>query len=712
MGLPMDYLSRLSFGFNKKPPAVLQTEVAECGLACLASILNYHGHHVDLRLLRQKFPLSLKGANLAHIAQFAHRMNLTSRPLRLELDELGRLRLPCILHWELNHFVVLQSVEKSGITVMDPASGVRKLKIEEVSQRFTGVALELWPNTHFEEKEEKRKIKILPLLKGIAGIRRSLLQVLVLAAVLEVFALVSPFLMQWVIDHVVVTADRDLLVTLVLGFGMLLVLQQLIGLLQSWVGMHMATTLNIQWKANIFKRMLDLPADYFAKRHLGDVVSRFGSIDNIQNTLTSTFFTVILNGMMAVFTLALMLLYSPALTSVVLVTLVLYVFIRWVAYYPLRNATGENIIHAAKQSSYFMETVRGVQTVKLFGKSNQRHGAWLGLFVDTVNTGLVTQKLSIMFGFANKLLFGVEGIIIVYLGAGMILDGGFTVGIFMAFLAYKGQFESRVGSLVDQFVQIKMLGLHAERLADIVLAETETEQIEETHLPDIKGGIDLRVEKVSFRYAENEAYVLQNIDFQINSGEAVALKGRSGCGKTTLMNILTGSLKPESGRVLINGHDIHKLSPRFIRGLSGTVTQNDVLFAGSISENICFFDEAPDQQKIMRCAAMAMIHEDIMHMPMAYETLIGDMGNALSGGQKQRIILARALYREPKILFLDEATSHLDMENERAINENLKHLNITKIMVAHRKETIGSADRIIDMEALNSQDEADSQPPA
>lgn len=697
----MNYLERLSFGFSKKLPIVLQTEIAECGLACLTSIASYHGYHSDLRTMRQKYSLSQKGLTLADIVRFANDLNLTSRALRLDLDDLPNLRTPCILHWDLNHFVVLKEVRKDGIMIMDPAVGLRKIKQDEVSQKFTGIALELWPNTHFEEKEEKQKIKILSLLKGVTGIKRSLVQVLILAFALEIFGLVSPFLMQWVIDHVIVTADRNLLLTLVLGFGLLKILEQLTSLLQAWVNMHLTTTLNVQWKANIFKRLLELPADYFTKRHLGDVISRFGSIDNIQETLTSTAFKTVLSGIMAVFTLILMFYYSWLLSVAVLIALALYIIIRIVSYYPLRNATEENIVHDAKQNTYFMETVRGIHTVKLFEKNEQRHSSWMTLFVDTINTNLTKQKLTNIFDFANKLLFGIEGILIVYLGADKILDGGFTVGALTAFWAYKNQFETRVGELVDQYIKIRMLSLHAERLADIVLTETEAEKIEEIYIPEIEGDIDIVIDDVSFRYSDAEPYILQNINLHIKQGESLAFTGSSGCGKSTLMNILIGNLTPESGKVLVNGHDIHKLSPRFIRGLSGTVTQDDVLFAGSISENICFFDETPNQQKIMQCAAMAMIHEDIMQMAMGYETLIGDMGNALSGGQKQRIILARALYREPKILFLDEATSHLDMENERAINENLKFLNITKIMVAHRKETIESADRVIDMETLN-----------
>ncbi|WP_315359413.1 peptidase domain-containing ABC transporter [Neisseria bacilliformis] len=699
----MDYLSRLSLGFGRKLRVVLQTEIAECGLACLVSILDYHGLHTDLHTLRLKHRLSAKGANLADIVRFADAAGLAARAVRLELNELDNLRLPCILHWDLNHFVVLRSVSVDSVTIMDPASGMRKIKMNEVSRKFTGIALELWPGTRFERKEEKQKINILPMLRGITGIRRSLLQLLALAASMEVFALIAPFLMQWVIDHVVVTADRNLLTALTVGFALLMLVQQGISLLQSRIGMHFSTTLNVQWKSNVFRRLIDLPFEYFAKRHLGDTISRFGAVDSIQSTLTSTFFVLILNSLMAVFTFGLMMLYSPRLSVVVVVTLIAYVLIRWTAYYPLRNATEENIVHAAKQNSYFMETVRGIRTIKQFDKGSLRHSVWMGLFVDTVNTSLTAQKLNIWFGFANGLLFGLENILIVYLGASDILDSSLTVGVFMAFLAYKSQFESRISSLIDQFVQTKMLSLHAERLADIVLTETESEHIPDAGFPDIGGNVEINVKNVSFRYSDNEPYVLKNIDFYVKQGESLALTGRSGCGKSTLLDILSGCLKPGSGSITVNGYDIYNMPSRFIRSISATVRQDDVLFSGSIAENISFFDETPDRSQIEHCARLAVIHDEITQMPMGYETLIGDMGSTLSGGQKQRIILARALYKKPKILFLDEATAHLDTTNEQIVSRNLHRLPITIVMAAHRKETVASADRTICLDARVSE---------
>ncbi|RRD90912.1 peptidase domain-containing ABC transporter [Conchiformibius steedae] len=713
----MKYLEKLNLGLSsKKVPVVLQTEAAECGLACLVAILAYHNFYTDLRTLRQRFNLSLNGATFRDLMRFAHQLNLI--PDARKLSHLSQLhhkdiRCPCILHWDAKHFVVMCSVNKQGIVIMDPAIGMRTVKMEEVSQKLTGAILLLDIAANFETRIEKTRIKILPLLKVISGLKRYLLSVFSLAIALEVCAILSPWLMQWVIDNVVVTSDINLLHTLILGFSMLFIYEQFMRLWQSWISMNFSTSLNLQWKSNIFTRLIHLPSNYFIKRHIGDISSRFKSIDQIQSTLTATFFTMLINSIVSIATLYFMFKYSPQLTAVVLGTLTIYIFIRFIFYYYWRNAQNENIIHAAKQDTYFMETIRGIKTVKLFQREVQRHNTWMNLLIHTTNTHLSFQKISIFFDFSNKSLFGAANIIIIYLGAKSILDGSFTVGIFMAFLAYQGQFKDRIGILIENIFELKILSLHQERLADIILTPTEMENVEEIHVPKIEESeqLDIKIENISFRYAVNQPLIIENINLNIKQGESLVFTGHSGCGKSTLMNILMGNLKPESGRVLINGYDIYQYPPSFIRGLSSTVTQDDTLFAGSIADNIAFFDEKIDFNKIRICASIARIHDEIEAMPMKYNTLIGDMGSALSGGQKQRIILARALYQTPRILFLDEATSHLDIENEQAINIMLKELNITKIMVAHRQETINSADRVYNISTKKEYAQTNNVPP-
>ena len=691
----MQILDKISLGFGRKIPTILQTEATECGLACIAMIAHYYGYESDLLTLRRRFSVSQKGSNLNQLIKISNQLKMVTRPLKLDLEDLDQLKTPCILHWDFNHFVVLQEVSANKVTILDPAFGKRVLTLNEVSEHFTGVALELWPDTEFEKKEDKNQIQLKGLIGHVRGLWKSLGQILILALALEVFSLISPFFMQWVIDHVIVSADRDLLTILAIGFGMLMLLQQFIGLLRSWIMMYMSTHLSVQWQANIFNHMINVPVSYFERRSLGDIVSRFGSIGNIQTTLTTTFLAAILDGLMTVFTLILMFVYSPKLAWIAIFTMGLYALIRWIWYAPLKRATEAQIIHAAKQSSHFMETVRGAKTIKLFQRQDVRRSTWLNLMVNQVNAGLTTQKLGLGFSLANGVLFGIQNILIIWLGATLVLEGNFTVGVLMAFMAYKGQFDSRVAGLIDKFIEVKMLQIDVERLSDIVLTEQEKlyGDAEITNVDQVENAIE--VENLHFKYSENDPYVLKGISFKIPQNQSVAIVGATGCGKTTLLHVLLGVFKQNEGEVKIMGRDFEQLGLNAVRDQVATVLQDDILFAGSIAENICFFDSNPDMQWVQECAAYAAIHDDISRMPMGYQTLVGDIGNMLSGGQKQRILLARAIYKKPKILFMDEATSSLDVLKEQEVNANLKHLNITKLIIAHRPETISSAERII-----------------
>jgi ATP-binding cassette, subfamily B, bacterial CvaB/MchF/RaxB len=688
----VEVLAGLQFGARRRLPVFLQTEAAECGLASLGMVACFHGHRIDLAGLRRRFTVSLKGATLAYIMQAAGRLHLAPRPLRLELEELPRLRAPCILHWDLNHFVVLKSADARGAVIHDPAFGVRRLALAEVSKHFTGIALEISPTTEFLPVDERRRLRLRDLMGPVVGLKRSLAQVFVLALALQAIAIVSPFYMQWAVDGAVVSADRDLLTVLGLGFLLLAIIQVVLSVLRSWVVLYLSTTMNLQWLANVFSHLLKLPVSYFEKRHLGDVVSRFGAVNTIQRTLTSSFVEALIDGVMALATLAMMAVYSASLTVVALGAVSVYALLRWAFYEPLRRATEEHIVHSAKQQSHFLETVRGVQSIKLFGRQEERRSRWLNLVVDAVNQDLVTQKLGLGFRSANGLVFGVERIAIVWLGALLVLDSAFSVGMLFAFMAYKEQFSARIAGLIDKMIELRMLNLQGERLADIVLTPPEAQS---AAMPEDAIDASLEVRSLSFRYSDTEPFVLLNCSFSVVQGESLAVVGASGGGKTTLLKLMLGLLHPTDGKILAGGIDIHKLGIDRYRKLVGTVMQDDQLFAGSIADNISFFDPSPDHRAIEHFARMAAVHEDIAAMPMGYNTLIGDMGAALSGGQKQRILLSRALYKQPRILFLDEATSALDVQKERAVNEAIRSLCLTRIVIAHRPETIASAGRVI-----------------
>ncbi|MEC5497927.1 peptidase domain-containing ABC transporter [Acinetobacter baumannii] len=691
----MSIINKLSFGFSQKVPVILQTEASECGLACLAMIANFHGYKTDLATLRRRFSVSLKGTNLSTLVKIANKLNLITRPVRLEIDDLDKLSMPCILHWDFSHFVVLLEVTRDSIVIIDPVFGRRQLHIQQVSKSFTGVALEAWPDTNFEKKEEKRKVELWSLMGKIRSMWSTFGQILILAVALEVFTLVAPFFLQWVIDHVIISANKDLLLTLVLGFGLLMIFQQCIGLLRSWVMMFVSTSFKVQGRANIFNHLMHLPVQYFERRHLGDVISRFQSIDIIQKTLTTTFLEAILDGLMTVFTLFLMFIYSPKLGGVAVATMVLYVLIRWLWYRPLRSATEEEIVYAAKQNTHLIETLRGIKTIKIFQKQDSRRSSWMALFIDQVNAGLVTQKLGLLVKFANGLLFGIENILIIWIGTLLVLNSEFSIGALIAFMAYKTMFDTRVSALIDKYVEVKMLELEGERLADIAYS-TREQNDSDVFISD-KNLMDASIEvcNLKFRYSEHDPIILKDISFKVSAGESIAIIGSTGCGKSTLLNILLGVLPITDGDVKIGGQSIKEFGVGFLRQMVGTVLQDDVLFAGSIEENISFFDVNPDMDWIVECTKMAAVHSDILAMPMGYKTLVGDMGTVLSGGQRQRVLLARALYKKPKLLFLDEATSNLDVDTELLVNQHIKKLSITRIMIAHRPETIRAADRVL-----------------
>ncbi|MCA1977841.1 MAG: peptidase domain-containing ABC transporter [Thiobacillus sp.] len=698
----MNQTPSLAFGIGRKLPLILQNEAAECGLACLAMVAGYHGLKIDLASLRRSFTVSMMGVTLNQLVQIAGAMSLATRAVKLELDDLGELRRPCILHWNFNHFVVLKEVRGKSIVIHDPAVGVRELSREDVSRSFTGVALEAWPDEGFMPAVVKQRVTLSQLMGRVSGLVPSLIQVLALALVLEVFIIVSPFYLQWVIDDVIVANDRDLLVTLALAFGLLVLFQQAIGLLRGWVMLYLSTTLNLQWRSNLFTHLLRLPLHFFENRHLGDIVSRFGSVDVIQRSITSQFIEAVLDGVMSLVVLAVMFVYSPKLAGIALGVMLAFALIRWLWWRPFRLATEEQIVHAARQQSHFLETVRGIKPIKLFQRTGERRNTWLTLVVDEINAGVRTQKMQLFYRHINGFMFGLERVTIIALGASLVMDNQFTVGALMAFLAYKDQFGQRGTTLIDHLFELRMLRLHGERLADIALSEPEPDRIElETNgaeaatFDTTSDRPCVELSKVSFRYGALSPWVLQDVDLRIERGESVAIVGPSGSGKTTLMHVLLGLRAIDAGQICFFGTDIRQIGPQRIRRLVGAVTQDDLLFAGSLADNIAFFDPAADRERIEKCARLADIHEDIEAMPMAYNTLVGDMGTVLSGGQKQRVLLARALYREPQILVLDEATSSLDIESEERVNAAIRSLDLTRIIIAHRPQTIATADRVV-----------------
>ena len=672
-------------------PVVLQAEAAECGLACLAMVAGAHGLDTDLPTLRQRFSLSLKGVTLAEMVRMADVLQFNSRALRAEPLELAQVQLPCVLHWDLNHFVVLVALNRDEAVIHDPARGLCVMKLAELSRHFTGVLLELQPAPGFQPAQQRQHVTVRQLLGPVRGLKRSLAQIFVLALALEVFVLLSPFFMQWVVDGAVVSADRDLVLTLGLGFGLLVLIQAATAAARSWAVLALSASLNLQWLVNVFAHLLRLPVAWFEKRHAGDIWSRFGAVQHIQRTLTTSFIEAVLDGCLVLLTLVMMLLYSVQLTAVAVAAVLGYALVRWALYRPLRAASEEALVFEARQSSHFLESLRGVQAIKLFNAQGDRQSRFASLVVETMNAQLTVRKLELVLAVVHRLLFGLERVAVIWMGALLVIDQKLSLGMLFAFFAYKETFAGRVSALVDKAVDLKMLRLQGERLADIVLTPPEADTAAAPR--ELDGSLELR--DLRFAYADGEPEVLRGVNLKIEPGESVAIVGPSGCGKTTLLKLMLGVHAPTSGEVRVGGVPLGRAGLRAWRDHVGVVMQDEPLFSGSILDNISFFAAEPDLAWVQECARVAAVHDEVLAMPMGYHTLIGDMGAALSGGQKQRLLLARALYKRPKILLLDEATSALDVERERSVNHAIRQLALTRVIVAHRPETIQSAGRVV-----------------
>jgi len=675
---------------------ILQSEAAECGLASVAMIASHYGYKSDLPSLRKSFPQTLKGLNLQQLMSIANELKLGSRALKLEMEHLTKLQLPCILHWDMNHFVVLKKIHRQKVIILDPAIGKRHLTLKEFAQHFTGIALELTPCENFIAEDHRESKSLFSLMKGTTGIARFLIQLLFLSLVLQLFALATPYYMQLIIDDVLLHQDNNLLVLLAFAFFFIALFNSLVTLLRQYIVIHIGAQLNQQLAFRLFRHLLHLPLDYFHKRHVGDIVSRFSSLQYLKQLITTNMVEALIDGLMAVTTLILIYLYSAKLATIVTLVLVLYLLVRLFWYRPLYFHSEEAIVNRAKEQSYFMESIRGIQAVKLATIEAKRQALWQNKYTDALNQEVKIERLKAGYQVANNLLFGFENVLVIYLAAELILtQSDFSIGMLTAFIAYKSQLTQRFSSLVEKLIEYKLAKLHFQRLTDIT--QTEAENINSSGLkPELKGSLQLT--ELNFKYANSDPYILQDLSLNVIAGSSVAIVGLSGCGKSTLLKLMLSLLPANSGKIKLDNVDITQLHLTHYRSQIASVMQDDDLLTGTIAENICQFDPQMDFDRVINVAKQASIHDDVNSMPMNYHSLIGDMGTALSGGQKQRILLARALYKKPKILFLDEATSHLDVETEQVVNHNLKKLKVTRIMIAHRPQTIAMADHVYRLE--------------
>lgn len=690
----------LDFGdTTNKLSLIMQNSKEESLIACLVMIATSYGLEFDWNKIRKKNQLTEGWEDHNASINIADGLGVNIRFIGIETSELAKLELPSILRWDENHAVVLSAINGDYFTIYDPACGVKIIQRAELNNHFAGHTMECRQSNDFRKNEKgEKKLHLSDLWNNSKGLKTGLIQLLVISFMIEILTTSLPFLTQLIVDDVLVNNDYDLLALLGIGFSIIIVLRAVTEYFRSYILIFFGNKISFQFSLNICSHLLRLPVEFFDSRHMGDVVSRYNSANDIKEFLTSSVVVALVDGVMVLATLTLMFIYSPLLTMVALLSIAIYGVIRISMYRSFFVRNEERLIANAEENSNFMENVSGISSIKLFGMEANRLSLWQNYLVKALNSGIRLQRLVMLNTFFNGLLYGFEIVLIAYLGAHLVLEKEMSAGMLLAFLGHKDNLLQKSFRLLDTIVSFKMLNVHLERISDIALTKKE-KCVEKKRggcaVAPSKSFFD--VSNVAYKYEKNKNFLFNNISLQADKEESICIIGESGCGKSTLIRVLASLYSPTSGDIHLEGISVTDLGLREFRNNIGVVLQNDILFQGTILDNICFFDPIPDHDRVQYVSKLAAIHENILEKTEQYETRVGNLGVGLSGGEVQRILIARALYKQPKILFLDEATSHLDMETERQVNKAISEMKITRIMVAHRLETIKSADKIFQL---------------
>jgi len=682
-------------------PFVATSELNECGLACLAAISAFFDGEAGLAELRQLAVPSGRGESMLELRNLAERIGLSARGVKVEVKSLAQLALPAILHWEMNHFVVLERVTPSGIVIMDPAAGRLAVPWATVDTSFTGVALETRVSSNWRKaRGPRRKASLLGYLAPLSQWRNDIVVVVTLSILLEVLVLVAPVQMQLSIDSALQGSDGRLVWVLAIGFTLVVLLQAAISIVRAWTLAVFGARVGFELKDRFVRALHRKSARFFLRHHSADILSRSRSVDTIQSLVTAQLLQALLDGVMSIAIVAVMLLVVPSMAAVVIA----FAAINLAATAGLRRAaidvSRRSLRVAAQTDAYFLENARAARAIKLFGKELVRINVWRHKFVELTHLGLAEGRLAMFSTQASQLTNGLGNVALIALGTWLVLGNRITLGTMMMFFLFRAFLVERLNRAVLYAMELRRVRTNAERIEDVMGDEAGAADAasERPFVVSDDAGVSIEVKDVWFRYGNDSPWLLRGANLTIEPGESVAITGPSGSGKTTLLHLMIGLLEPNRGEVLVNGRDLRTIASADLARVIGVVLQDDILFQGSVADNVSFFDAPIDLERVARAAREANIAAEIEAMPMQYRSMLAEAAGDISGGQKQRLFIARALYHAPRVLFLDEATSHLDAASEALVTRAIEALDMTRVLVAHRKETIAVADRVVVMD--------------
>jgi len=680
--------------YRKRVPVLLQMSIVECGAACLAMILRYYGRKASISEISEHVGIGRDGMSALGIVKAARDYGLRVRAISLKENDLRFVTLPAIVHWQFNHFLIVERWSPTSVDVVDPAVGYRRMTAAEFDEGFTGVVIMLEPGVQFVRHTSTPEITLATY--AIEYLKRApitLVQIIAASLLLQGFGLVFPLLTELVVNQVIPNKVTDVLPLLGAGIIVIVVAQLITMLLRAGLLVYLQTRIDTRIMPAFFEHMLTLPPSFFQKRASGDILTRIESNtivrDIISNQLVSTF----LDGSLVIFYLVILFTQSYTFGVLVLIIALFQAVVLLFTNRPMHNLNRRELEATGKTQGYVAEALAGITTLKAAGAEQRAFARWSNLFFDQLNTTIRQNYLSSTIRSFLTTLSTLAPLVLLWIGTMQVINDTMSLGTMLALNALATAFLTPVASLVSGGQQLQVVHAHLERIADILGAQPEQDVQRVQDPPHLTGRISL--EHVSFRYDGNSPYVLKDISLHVEPAQKIAIVGRTGSGKSTLGQLLLGLCIPTEGEILYDGIPLRFLNYQAVRSQFGVVMQNSALFSGSIRENIAF--NVPDigLERVAKAAQIAAVHDDIMQMPMGYETFVSEGGSVLSGGQRQRIAIARAVASAPAIMLFDEATSALDVITEQKVEQNLRRLGCTQIIIAHRLSTVRNADRIL-----------------